>query len=102
MLIAKPEQIISNERGTAYKFAGGMLVNIFSISIAANVTSKIVYFPVPFLDRSYSVSATNIFSYRKTTTWTVTRDESTYMTFYPEGNSDVQRDAMVIAIGRWK
>lgn len=102
MKLPKAEQVISNEKGTAFKFAGGMLVNILSVSMPADEWYKIVYFPVPFMDRGYSVVATNIYSYQKGVDWTVTANTGEYMALYPEGSLEYQRDAFVIAVGRWK
>lgn len=102
MLIAKPEQIIENENGTAFKLAGGTLICARIIKIQQGSSSG----TYKFADEFVSVPAiflSNIFSYSSAVQWSVSAMKTSEVTVHahnipPTGSMD----AYMLAIGRWK
>ena len=104
MLIAKPEQIIENSNGKAFKFSGGTMICVKKLSIPQGSSSLTVEFAEDFINAPV-VLVTNIFSYNRGIIWSVgdptnsTADVYAHFSAGPPGGS---ADAFLIAIGRWK
>lgn len=104
MLIAKPEQIIANENGTAFKLAGGTLICARSIKIQQGSSSATVQFPSSFIFPPI-VLITNIFSFNSGIIWSVgnqTTSEADVYAHFTAGDPSGSSDAYLLAIGRWK
>lgn len=99
--IAKPETFISNSYGVAYKLAGGLLIQIASAKVPAGSTSATVNFPEVFVG-GYSVVVTNYFSHSRNVLWSVANKSAGSVSVYTYGSDDVEKNAELIAIGRWK
>lgn len=99
--IAKPETFISNSYGVAYKLAGGLLIQRASAKVPAGSTHATVNFPEVFVGE-YSVVVANDFSYSRDVLWSVSNKLAGSVNVYTYGSNDVEKDAELIAIGRWK
>lgn len=102
MILAKPETIVENANGIAYKFAGGMMICVRMVTSQSAVTT--VAYAEKFISNPL-VYATNIYSYSDAIVWSVsTVNESTVTlyTFNPRGTTLESYDAYIVAIGRWK
>lgn len=99
--IAKPETFISNSYGVAYKLAGGLLIQRASAKVPAGSTHATVNFPEVFVGK-YSVVVANVFSYSRDVLWSVSNKLAGSVDVYTYGSDDVEKDAELIAIGRWK
>ena len=100
MNLAKPEQI-SNSYGTVYKFAGGTMIQVYTVETTTNNAS--ITFVEPFIQPPVGF-ATNVFSYSGAIIWSVGSTGLTSMNVYlyvVTGNPEI-RSARVIVIGRWK
>lgn len=102
MLIAKPEQIIENSNGKAFKFSGGTMICVKALSIPQGSSSG----TYKFADEFVSVPAiflSNIFSYSSAVQWSVSAMKTSEVTVHannipPTGSMD----AYMVAIGMWK
>ena len=100
MNLAKPEKI-SNSYGTVYKFAGGTMIQVYTVQTTTDTAS--ITFVEPFIQPPVAF-ATNVYSYSKTIIWSVEHPGLTSMNVYSYivTGSPEFRVARVIAIGRWK
>lgn len=102
MILAKPETIVKNDNGIAYKFAGGLMIctrtaTTASGSVTVEYAEKFIEMPI--------VSITNIYSYSDAVVWSIgARDTSsvTLHVFNIRGTSVTSYSADIVAIGRWK
>ena len=97
----------SNENGSYIKFNDGTLICRATINTSANESEKNIYFSTSFINSSFNVIVTNIYSNSKKVIWTVTNTDKEYFTAFPmsyETNSvpTSASSANYIAIGRWK
>lgn len=99
--IAKPETFVSNSYGVAYKLAGGLLIQIASAKVPAGSTHATVNFPEVFVGE-YSVVVANVFSYSRDVLWSVSNKLAGSVDVYTYRSNNVEKDAELIAIGRWK
>lgn len=100
MNLAKPEQI-SNSYGTVYKFAGGTMIQVYTVETTTNSAS--ITFVEPFIQPPVAF-VTNVFSYSAAIIWSVGSTGLTSMNVYLHivtGDPEI-RNAIVIVIGRWK
>jgi hypothetical protein len=78
-----------------------------TINTSANESEKNIYFPVSFINSSFNVIVTNIYSNSKKVIWTVTNTNKEYFTAFPMSYDTnavptSASSANYIAIGRWK
>lgn len=99
--IAKPETFISNSYGVAYKLAGGLLIQRASVKVPAGSTHATVNFPKVFVG-GYSVVVANYFSNSRNVLWSVANESAGSVDVYTYGSDTAEKDAELIAIGRWK
>lgn len=97
----------SNANGNYIKFNDGTLICRATINTSANESEKKIYFPTSFINSSFNVIVTNIYSNRKDVIWTVTNSNKEYFIVFPvvSNTSTVPTSASsanYIAIGRWK
>lgn len=97
----------SNENGSYIKFNDGTLICRATINTSANESEKKIYFPTSFINSSFNVIVTNIYSNSKKVIWTVTNSNKEYFTVFPiayDTNAvpTSASSANYIAIGRWK
>lgn len=100
MNLAKPEKI-SNSYGTVYKFAGGTMIQVYTVETRTDNAS--ITFVEPFIEPPVAF-VTNVFSYSGAIIWSVGTSGLTSMNVYlyiVYGAPEV-RNARVIVIGRWK
>lgn len=100
MNLAKPEQI-SNSYGTVYKFAGGTMIQVYTVETTTNNAS--ITFVEPFIQPPVAF-VTNLFTYSAAIIWSVGSPGLTSMNVYLHivtGDQEI-RTATVIVIGRWK
>lgn len=104
MLIAKPEQIIENSNGKAFKFSGGTMICEKTLSIPQGSSSLTIEFAEDFIGVPV-VLITNIFSYNTGIIWSVgnrTNSTADVYAHFSAGAPSGSADAFLIAIGRWK
>ena len=102
MILAKPESIVKNDNGVAYKFAGGLMIcartaTTASGSVTVEYAEKFIEMPV--------VSITNVYSYSDAVVWSVSASYTSSVTlnaFNIRGVPVSAYSAYVVAIGRWK
>lgn len=102
MILAKPESIVKNDNGVAYKFAGGLMICTRSAATASG--SVTVEYAEKFIELPI-VSITNVYSYSNAVLWSIgTRDTSsiTLYVFNIRGTPVTACSADIVAIGRWK
>ena len=100
MNLAKPEKI-SNSYGTVYKFAGGTMIQVYTVETRTDNAS--ITFVEPFIE-SPAAFVTNVYSYSAAIIWSIGTPGLTSMNVYAYiayGSPEV-RNARVVAIGRWK
>lgn len=100
-------ETITNENGTAIKFADGIMICYGSVIVNANSESYNLTFPYNFINSNYSISLQNRYSYSFDIIWSIGALQPSSVTLYSRnpGKSTaptVQTQATYIAIGRWK
>lgn len=102
MILAKPESIVKNDNGIAYKFAGGLM--ICARDAATALDSVTVKFAEKFVELPY-IYVTNRYSYSNAIVWSVGASDTSSVTLYVfniRGTPAPAYSAYVVAIGRWK
>ena len=102
MILAKPESIVKNDNGIAYKFAGGLM--ICARDAATALDSVTVKFAEKFVELPY-ICVTNRYSYSNAIVWSVGVSDTSGVTLYAfniRGVPVSAYSAYVVAIGRWK
>ena len=102
MILAKPESIVKNDNGIAYKFAGGLM--ICARDAATALDSVTVKFAEKFVELPY-ICVTNRYSYSNAIVWSVGASDTSGVTLYAfniRGVPVSSYSAHVVAIGRWK
>ena len=100
--MAKPESIVKNDNGIAYKFAGGLM--ICARDAATALDSVTVKFAEKFVELPY-ICVTNRYSYSNAIVWSVGVSDTSGVTLYAfniRGVPVSAYSAYVVAIGRWK
>lgn len=100
--MAKPESIVKNDNGIAYKFAGGLM--ICARDAATALDSVTVKFAEKFVELPY-ICVTNRYSYSNAIVWSVGVSDASSVTLYVfniRGTPTSAYSAYVVAIGRWK
>lgn len=95
-----------SESGTNYiKFSDGTLICYGQFLIPAGSSSTTVTLPYPFASNwSYSVNITNLYSYSGDCIWSVSALYTNSFQVHVQtiSSTNVQRDGLWIAIGKWK
>lgn len=102
MNLAKPETIVKNDNGVAYKFAGGLMICTRDAATASG--SVTVEYAETFVETP-TVSITNVYSYSDAVVWSVDASDTSGVTLYAfnvRGTPVSSYSAHVVAIGRWK
>lgn len=102
MILAKPESIVKNDNGVAYKFAGGLMICTRTATTASG--SVTVEYAETFVETP-TVSITNVYSYSDAIVWSVGGVGTSSLTLYVfdvRGTPVSSCSAYVVAIGRWK
>lgn len=102
MILAKPETIVKNDNGVAYKFAGGLMICARSAATASG--SVTVEYAEKFVEMP-TVSVTNVYSYSDAVVWSTIASNTSSVTLYAfniRGTPVSSYSAYVVAIGRWK
>lgn len=100
--MAKPESIVKNDNGVAYKFAGGMMICTRDAATASD--SVTVEYAERFVETPY-ICVTNRYSYSNSIVWSVGASDTSSVTLYAfniRGTPATAYSAYVVAIGRWK
>ena len=102
MILAKPESIVKNDNGVAYKFAGGLMICTRDAATAS--ASVTVEYAEKFVEAPY-ICVTNRYSYMPDIVWSVGASDTSSVTLYVFKIRDTPASAYsayVVAIGRWK
>lgn len=102
MILAKPESIVKNDNGVAYKFAGGLMICTRDAATASD--SVTVEYAEKFVEIPY-ICVTNRYSYSNAVVWSVGASDASSLTLYAfniRGTPATAYSAYVVAIGRWK
>lgn len=102
MNLAKPETIVKNDNGVAYKFAGGLMICTRDVTTASD--SVTVKYAEEFVEMP-SIYVTNRYSYSNAIVWSVGASDTSGVTLYAfniRGAPVSAYSAYVVAIGRWK
>ena len=102
MNLAKPESIVKNDNGIAYKFAGGLMICTRDAATAS--ASVTVEYAEKFVEAPY-ICVTNRYSYSPAIVWSVGASDTSSVTLYVfniRGTPVTAYSAYVVAIGRWK
>ena len=102
MILAKPESIVKNDNGVAYKFAGGVMICARDAATASD--SVTVEYAEKFVETPY-VCVTNRYSYSNAIVWSVGAVGTSSVTAYVfniRGTPVSAYVAYIVAIGRWK
>lgn len=102
MTLAKPETIVKNDNGIAYKFAGGLMICTRDAATASD--SVTVEYAEKFVELPY-IYVTNRYSYSNAIVWSVGASDASGVTLYAfniRGTPVSAYSAYVVAIGRWK
>lgn len=102
MILAKPESIVKNDNGIAYKFAGGLMICARDAATALDYVT--VKFAEKFVELPY-ICVTNRYSYSNAIVWSVGASDTSGVTLYAFNTRGVPvsaYSAYVVAIGRWK
>jgi hypothetical protein len=97
----------SNANGNYIKFNDGTLICRGGITTASNESEKEIYFPVSFINDSFTVIVTNIYSNSKKVIWSIANFNKEYFKVFPMAYDTnavptSASSANYIAIGRWK
>lgn len=102
MILAKPESIVKNDNGIAYKFAGGLMICARDATTASDYVT--VEYAEKFVEAPY-ICVTNRYSYSNAIVWSVGASDTSSVTLYAfniRGTPATAYSAHVVAIGRWK
>ena len=102
MILAKPESIVQNDNGVAYKFAGGLMICARDATTASDYVT--VEYAETFVETPH-VCVTNRYSYSNAIVWSIGGVGTSSLTLYAfniRGTPATAYSAYVVAIGRWK
>ena len=102
MNLAKPESIVQNDNGVAYKFAGGLMICARDATTASDYVT--VEYAEKFVETPH-VCVTNRYSYSNAIVWSVGASDTSSVMLYAfniRGTPATAYSAYVVAIGRWK